>query len=82
MLSDDFQLKLIIAILTVCFTGIFAIGGFLAKKLIDDIGTKLDTLVKKQEGHDQSITTIKVQQKEHEMDIKHLKEKFSKIVIK
>lgn len=77
-MDSDFQLKLLIAIITLCFTGIFGIIGFLFKKLIDDIGTKIDKIMKRQDEFDSEQKKQAVQLARHELQIKYLEEKIGK----
>jgi len=75
MNDNDFQLKIIITLITLSFTGVCAIGGYLVKRLIDDISIKIDKLGNKHEVYEAAAVEVRVQQKEHQMDIIFLKDK-------
>jgi hypothetical protein len=74
MTDSDFQLKLLIGIITVSFTIIMGIAGYLVKKLIDDLGTKLNTLLDDQKENGRITNDHAVKLARHELQIKYLEE--------
>jgi len=79
MADSDFQLKILIAIITVSFTIIMGIAGFLVKKLIDDLGSKLNALLNDQKDTNRITNEHAVRLAKHELQLEYLAEKFKNI---
>lgn len=76
MADSDFQLKILIAIITVSFTIIMGIAGFLVKKLIDDLGSKLNALLTDQKENSKITNDHAVKLARHELKLEYLEETF------
>lgn len=76
MADSDFQLKILIAIITVSFTIIMGIAGFLVKKLIDDLGSKLNALMSDQKENGRITNDHAVKLARHELKLEYLEETF------
>ena len=74
-LSDSVASKLLLVIITLCFTAIIGLIGYLAKKLIEDIGNNIKSLVLKFENQDQKINNHSVQLAQHQLQIEYIQEK-------
>jgi Tfp pilus assembly protein PilO len=76
MTDSDFQLKILIAIITVSFTIIMGIAGYLVKKLIDDLGGQLKAISADLKDLNRLTNDHAVKLARHELKLEYLEETF------
>jgi hypothetical protein len=72
-MTDDVQLKILIAIITICFTAIFGLMGYLAKRLIDDIKNNLENLRNEMKDSNRIQNDHAVKIAEHHIHIENIR---------
>jgi hypothetical protein len=79
MNESDLQLKLLIAFITLMFTIIIGIAGYLVKKLIEDMGRKLDAIIVDQKDDKRITNEHAVEIAKHKIKIEYLEASFKTI---